>query len=173
MASEGGFKIHVEGHGGGVAGEARADLREHPDPAPAPHKASEPTPPSPPREVVKEPEVVKAPADDPLLSGTRYSRRSVTGTWLVAISAEGEGASVTPDMEHAFLTALREVGATVSTVSESTSACHYSAEVSVHADGVLTAVLNGISHFQAAAGVARLPAIRIVSINARDAEATG
>ena len=146
MASEGGFKIHlVNNHGDVVVDDAIEESR---------------------------PEVVQLPVDDALLSSVPSSRRSMTGTWRVDISAEGPGASVNPELADAFLAALRETGARVSTVSNSTSSCQYSAEISVNADGVLSAVLRAIAHFQAAANTARLPAVHIVSMCAHDTEAT-
>ena len=79
---------------------------------------------------------------------------AVVGSWVGALVAVMLGVPEAPGM-----------GVTLPAVAVAPGP-----EVSVRADGALTAVLHGISHFQTAARLARLPAVRIVSVNARDGQ---
>lgn len=146
MASEGGFKIHVSLH------HANTPVQVEVPATVAIASVSTPDPPLPRR--------------------TESARRLVGGIWDVKIEAEGAGESISPAVADEFLAALRDEGARVSTTSHGDRRVHYAVELTVHADGVLTAVLRGTSHFQAAAQATRLPALRVVAIDARESAAT-
>jgi len=90
----------------------------------------------------------------------------------VKIEAEGAGESISPADADAFLAALRDKEARVSTTFHADKRVHYAVALTVHADGVLTAVMRGTSHFQAAVHAARLPALRVVGIDARESAAS-
>lgn len=146
MASEGGFKIHLSQHH-----ETTPLHVDMPSPAVT---ASAPSP------------------DSPLPARSERARRLAGGIWDVKIEAEGAGESISPADADAFLAALRDEGARVSTTFHPDKRVHYAVTLTVHADGVLTAVLRGTSHFQAAVQAVRLPALRVVGIDARESAAT-
>jgi hypothetical protein len=158
MASEGGFKIHLSLHHSGTPVGRNEPVTDVP-------KLSEP---------LLDPSLLASLStlDTPLLNRRKRSPRAAGGVWDVKIAAEGAGESINPAVADAFLSALREEGARVSTSFHPNKTCHYLVELTVRADGVLTAVLRGIGHFQAAAQAAGLPAVTVVGIDAREPTGT-
>ena len=149
MASEGGFKIHLSlGHPNGAI---------QPEGAVSAARRSSETP----LDAVSTTQDISAPSPSPHAPGT------VGGIWNVKIEAEGAGESISAAVAETFLGGFRDAGARVSTTFHRNT-CRYSVALTVHADGVLTAVLRGIAHFQAAAQAARLPAVTVVGIDARE-----
>lgn len=162
MASEGGFKIHLS--------------RAHPNGAMPPQpdvteaRRSTFTPPG--------EQSLEAPNNEqPLegdstpkistLSATPHTPGTIGAIWNVRIDAKGAGESMSEAVAETLLAGFRDAKARVST-SFDRNVCRYSVVLTVHADGVLTAVLRGIAHFQAAAQAARLPAVTVVGIDARE-----
>jgi hypothetical protein len=162
MASEGGFKIHLS--------------LAHPNGAIQPERdvtAARRSIDAPPRE-----EPLEAPNNEQSLEADSTTQIStlrpnphapgtVGGIWNVKIEAEGAGESMSAAVAETLLAGFRDAEARVST-SFQRNICRYSVVLTVHADGVLTAVLRGIAHFQAAAQAARLPAVTVVGIDARE-----
>ena len=158
MASEGGFRIHLSRTHPNGAMQSQRPVTEAPRSveAPPPDEALEADWPE---------ETVSAP------NPTLHAPGTVGGIWNVKIDAEGAGESMSEAVAEKLLAGFRDAEAQVST-SFHRNVCHYSIVLTVHADGVLTAVLRGITHFQAAAQAARLPAVTVVGIDARETAAT-
>lgn len=160
MASEGGFRIHLSrAHPNGAIQPQRAVI-EAPRSIEAPPQDA--PPPDEPLEADWLAETISAPNPTPHAPGT------VGGIWSVKIEADGAGESMSAAVAETLLAGFRDADARVST-SFHRNICRYSVVLTVHADGVLTAVLRGITHFQAAAQAARVPAVTVVGIQVHQA----